>query len=186
MSPARTYKRKLLNFSVNRSMQLRMIGKISLILFVSQLLSGLIFFFFSNQEITASFQMFHIKARNFLDFLLPVVLAAVAISLVIGFLASLFFPKPIAGGLYRIEADLKKVLDSSDLTVQVKLREGDQTQVLAAQVNTLLDDFRQRVDGSQQALATLEMLSRQETDISPKQLKQVHAQLQKHLGQLKV
>ena len=126
-------RRKLLNFSVNRAMQFWMIGKISLILFASQLLCGLIFFYFSNQEITASFQMFHIKARNFLDFLLPVILAAVLISLVVGFLASLFFPKPIAGSLYRIEADLGNVLASGDLRVQIKLREGDQAAALAAQ-----------------------------------------------------
>jgi len=186
MSPARAYKRKLLNFSVNRAMQFRMIGKISLILFASQLLSGLIFFYFSNQEITASFQMFHIKARNFLDFLLPVVLAAVVISLAIGFLASLFFPKPIAGGLYRIEEDLKKVLASSDLTVQVKLREGDQTQGVAAQVNTLLTDYRQRVAASQRALAVLEQLTQQETAISIEELKTLHDQLHKQFGSLKI
>ncbi len=93
MSEVKTYKRKLLNFSINRHMQFNMIGKICLILFVSQLLSGLIFFYFSNQEITASFQMFHIKARNFLDFLWPVVGASVLISVIVGFLASLFFSK---------------------------------------------------------------------------------------------
>ncbi len=52
--------------------------------------------------------MFHIKAQNFLDFLWPVIGAAVLISAIVGFLASLFFPKPIAGALYRIEEDLKK------------------------------------------------------------------------------
>lgn len=185
MSPVRAYKRKLLNFSINRSMQFRMIGKISLILFVSQLLSGLIFFYFSNQEITASFQMFHVKARNFLDFLLPVIAASVVISLAIGFLASLFFPKPIAGGLYRIEKDLKKVLESSDLTAQVILREGDQTTLLAAQVNALLADFRTRINSSQQALAQLDTLCGKGGDVSSEDLQKVLAQLQEQIGTLR-
>ncbi|MBN1957160.1 MAG: methyl-accepting chemotaxis protein [Desulfuromonadales bacterium] len=138
MSPAKADKRKLLNLSINRGMQFRMIGKISLILFASQLLSGLIFFYFSNQEITASFQMFHIKARNFLDFLLPVILSSVLISLLIGFLASLFFPKPIAGALYRIEEDLKRIIANGDLSTPIQLRSGDQVGPVAEQINLLL------------------------------------------------
>lgn len=153
MSPAKAYKRKMLNFSINRGMQFRMIGKISLILFASQLLSGLIFFYFSNQEITASFQMFHIKARNFLDFLLPVILSSVLISLLIGFLASLFFPKPIAGALYRIEEDLKKIVASGDLSTRIQLRSGDQVMPVAEQINLLLA-HQQRCKGEMKELSS--------------------------------
>ena len=184
MSAVEIQRRKLLNFSINRAMQFRMIGKISLILFASQLLSGLIFFYFSNQEISASFQMFHIKARNFLDFLLPVILAAVLISLIVGFLASLFFPKPIAGSLYRIEADLGNVLASGDLRVQIKLREGDQAEALAAQVNTLLSDLRQRVGSSQQGLEKLQTLCGDGAKIERAELQKIHAQLQDQFGRL--
>ncbi|MDY0212660.1 MAG: hypothetical protein RBR06_06615 [Desulfuromonadaceae bacterium] len=184
MKAVETPRRKLLNFSVNRAMQFRMIGKISLILFASQLISGLIFFYFSNQAITTSFQMFHIKARNFLDFLLPVILAAVLVSLVIGFVASLFFPKPIAGSLYRIESDLRTVIDSGDLRVQIKLRKGDQATLLAAQVNILLNDLRQRIDKSQQALEQLHTLCAEETKIDPAELQKVNARLQEQLGGL--
>ncbi len=184
MRPVGTPRRKLLNFSVNRAMQFRMIGKISLILFASQLMSGLIFFYFSNQTITTSFQMFHIKARNFLDFLLPVILAAVLISLVIGFVASLFFPKPIAGSLYRIESDLRTVIDGGDLRVQIKLRKGDQATLLAAQANVLLNDLRQRIDISQQALEQLSTLCEEEKKIDPSKLRNVYTQLQEQLGGL--
>ena len=142
MNTKQTYKRKLLNFSIKRDMQFKMIGKIFLLLFVSLLLSGLIFYLFANQEITSSFQMFHVKARNFLDFLLPVVISSFLISLVVGVIGSLFFPKPIAGGVYRIEQDLQKVIKQGDLTVKITLREGDQVSTLAEQINTLLSDFR--------------------------------------------
>jgi hypothetical protein len=81
MNAKKTYKRKLLNFSVKRDMQFKMIAKIFLLLFISLLLSGAIFYQFANQEVTSSFQMFHIKARNFLDFLFPFIHSSFAISL---------------------------------------------------------------------------------------------------------
>ncbi|MEE4254747.1 MAG: hypothetical protein V2I50_11970, partial [Desulfuromusa sp.] len=117
---------------------------------------------FANQEITSSFQMFHVKARNFLDFLLPVVLSSFAISLVAGVIGSLFFPKPIAGGLYRIEMDLQQVIDDNDLRVQTKLRDGDQLIPLAEQINLLLNDMRTRMNHVQLALTELEKIDQQE------------------------
>jgi len=180
MSEVKTYKRKLLNFSINRNMQFKMIGKICLILFVSQLLSGLIFFYFSNQEITASFQMFHIKARNFLDFLWPVVGASVLISVIVGFLASLFFPKPIAGALYRIEEDLKKA-NSGDLTVKIKLRGGDQVEPVARQINCLLADQNVRVGQAQQALAELDDLCASGSPVDVENIAAVRDQLKQSL-----
>ena len=156
MSEPRTYKRKLLNFSINRDMQLKMIGKIFLILFVSLLLSGLIFYQFANQEITSSFKMFHIKAQNFLDFLMPVVISSFLISLVAGVIGSLFFPKPIAGGLYRIEEDLKKATDENDWTTEIRLRGGDQLIPIAQRINRLLSDGRNRFETVREALEKLE------------------------------
>lgn len=156
MSPTKTYKRKLLNFSIKRDLQFKMIGKIFLILFISLLISGAIFYQFANQEVTSSFKVFHVKARNFLDFLLPVVLSSFAISLIAGAIGSLFFPKSIAGGLYRMEQDLHKVIDENDLTVQIKLRTGDQMIPLAEQVNLLLNDIRSRMYHVQLAQNELE------------------------------
>lgn len=183
MSGVKKYKRKMLNFSINRNMQVRMIGKICLILFVSQLLSGVIFFYFSNQEITASFQMFHIKARNFLDFLWPVVGASMLISVVVGFLASLFFPKPIAGALYRIEEDLKKAT-AGDLTVQIRLRGGDQVEPVAAQINRLLADRRGRVERTRQALDVLNDLCESDSSLDVDTLALVRKQLRTSLKDL--
>jgi methyl-accepting chemotaxis protein len=186
MSATKAYNRKLLNFSVNRAMQFRMIGKIGLILFVSQLLCGLIFLYFSNQEITASFQMFHIKARNFLDFLWPVVISAVVISLVFGFIGSLFFPKPIAGGLYRIEEDLKQIIDSGDFTEKIKLREGDQVTAVAKQINLLLEDLQERIGQSQQELQKLEELNNSSATPEKSEIERIRLQLHELIGGLKV
>jgi methyl-accepting chemotaxis protein len=156
MNAQKRYKRKLLNFSIKREMQFRMIGKICLLLFISLLLSSLIFYFFADREVTASYRTFHIKARNFLDFLLPAVISSFVISLACGALASLFFPKTIVGGVYRIEQDLKKVRDQGDLTLQIKLREGDQVSSLATEINAMLSDYQSRIDRLNQSFTVLE------------------------------
>lgn len=184
MSPAKVYKRKLLNFSIKRDLQFKIIGKIFLILFVSLLISGAIFYQFANQEITSSFKMFHVKARNFLDFLLPVVLSSFAISLIAGAVGSLFFPKSIAGGLYRMETDLHKVVDENDLRVQIKLRSGDQMIPLAEQVNLLLNDIRGRMYHVQLAQKELEKNDAQA--ITTEALQEVRDQLKKARQDLKL
>jgi len=179
MNAKKTYKRKLLNFSIKRDMQFKMIGKIFLLLFISLLLSGAIFYQFANQEVTSSFQMFHIKARNFLDFLFPVILSSFAISLVVGTIGSLFFPKPIAGGLYRIEKDLQTVIDNKDLTVQIGLRNGDQMTTLASQINTLLSDLRGTIQKLDEDLKELEKNN------DPATVLKIQESLRKEISQLK-
>ena len=188
MDAERTHKRKLLNFSVKREMQFRMIGRIVLLLFVSLLLSSLIYYFFADREVTSSFKLFHVKARNFLDFLLPAVIGSFLVSLVVGVIGSLFFPKPIAGGVYRIEQDLQKVVAQGDLTLQVKLREGDQVVSLAAEVNALLQDQRERIGRLDKSLERLEQYIVDEAngegkgDLSAAQ--QACTQLRAELGRL--
>lgn len=144
MSQNRTYKRKILNFSVNRAMQLRIIGKLTCILLLSLLFSSGVFYYYADRQVTASFLLFHIKARNFLDFLLPVVGVSFVISLVLGTIASLFFPKNIAGPLYRIEEDVRKVTEG-DLTMQINLRAGDEGDSLAGQLNQTINLFRETI-----------------------------------------
>lgn len=152
MSAAGRHKRRVLNLSINRAMQLGMIGRIGLIVLVSLLVSSAIYFFFSNREITASFQLFHIHARNFLDLLLPVVIISFVVSLVIGGAATLFFPGSIAGGLYGIEREVRKVADG-DLTVRIALRKGDAVHGLAAEINRMVDALESKLSAIQQGVA---------------------------------
>lgn len=186
MESAKIHQRKLLNFSVNRGMQLQMIFRISLILFCCLLIVSAVYFQMANQEIGASFKMFHVKARTFLDMLLPVVLASSVVSLICGVVASLFFPKNYAGALYRVESDLKNALDSGDLSISVRLRDGDPATSLADGVNALLGDLRTRVGGAQQALKALERLCEREGDIRRDDLTAIREQLRDQIGGLKI
>lgn len=185
MRDKRPYKRKLLNLSVNRKIQFRMISGISSILFVCLFISSAVYFQLANQEIESSFRMFHIKARNFLDLLFPVVGLSFVVSLGCGVMASLFFPKSYAGALYRIEEDLKKVVDTADLTVRIKLRDGDQATALASQANGLLEDFRRRIACSQTELEKLIALCQPESVVTQQNLKEIHKQLHGQIGNIK-
>jgi len=151
MSDARPHKRRVVNLSINRAMQFRMIGRIGLIVLLSLIVSSAIYFFFSNREISASFQLFHIHARNFLDLLLPVVLVSFVVSLVIGGAATLFFPGSIAGGLYGIEREVRKVADGN-LTARIALRKGDAVHDLAAEINRMVEGLQARLSGIEQGV----------------------------------
>lgn len=161
MSTRRPYKRRVLNFSIQRSMQLRMIGKIAAILFLSLLLSSMVFYYFADQEITGSFRLFHIRATNFLDFLLPVVIASFVVSLLSGAVASLFFPKNYAGPLYRIEEDVKR-FGGMDFSRPIILRKNDESASLAAQINLLGDRVSSKLRTIQHAADQAQELCRLE------------------------
>lgn len=139
-------RRKKINFSVKREMQLRLLLKILTIVSIGIGLMGLIFYIYSNREIGNSYRQFHITAKNFLDYLMP----AVIISLVIGFLASIgitiFFPHKIAGPLYRIERDLRERVGAGDLRVKFILRKGDEVQDLADAINTTIEQLRVKIE----------------------------------------
>jgi len=183
------YKRKMLNLSVNRRLQFRMIGRITGILFVCLLISSGFYFYYSNMEIGASFKMFHIKARNFLDLLLPAVIFSFLLSLVMGVIASLFFPKTYAGALYRIEQDLKKVL-GGDLTQNFKLRRGDEGEALIGQLNELTGNYSQLIIKLRRDLGIARQLCSDDGARSAEQklieVEIIHAQLLQMLEQFKV
>lgn len=189
MSQQRPYKRRLLNLGVNREMQLRMIGKITCILFVSLLISSAVYFFFANQEITSSFKLFHIKARNFLDYLLPVVVSSFFISLIVGVFASLFFPKSLAGGLYRIEREVEQVI-KGDLTVKITLRRGDESADLAAKINEMIHEFRKEMTSIQSAMDVAKKICFSETEMTPEvrieELKKIHTRIISNISKLKL
>lgn len=182
MKQQRPNKRKILNFSVNRGLQVRMIGGIAIVMSCSLLLCALIYFYFANREITDSFRLFHIKARNFLDFLLPVVAGSFFLSLACGLIAVLFLPKSIAGGLYRLEQEVKRIA-AGDLSGKITLRHGDQVVPLADQINLLLESWRERVVLLRNALEKARNIC--DTDEpSAEQMKELNKVLQQASGEL--
>ena len=189
MALTRASNRKILNFAVNRKMQIYMVGRIALILLVSLLISSVIYYFFADREITSSFSLFHIKARNFLDFLLPVIIGSFCVSLMIGATASLFFPKRIAGGLYGIERDVQQIA-TGDLTATITLRRGDKVGSLARDINQLVDGFGRRIIAIQNGLGRAEGIFSAHGNLTPnerlEELEAIYERIQKEIYTLKV
>ncbi len=157
-------RRKRINFSVKRQMQVRLLLKILLIISVSVGLMGIIFYIYSNREIASTYRQFHIQAKNFLDYLLPAVVGSLFIALIAALAIGIFFPHRIAGPLYRIERDLKEKVGGGDLTVRFVLRKGDEVHDLANAINTTLDMLSQKVKNIKEPLEKLDSLLTEEKE----------------------
>ncbi|MBW2164558.1 MAG: methyl-accepting chemotaxis protein [Deltaproteobacteria bacterium] len=141
----KSFKRKrFFNFSIKKRLQFRMLVKIWSIIFITLLLTGIIFYFYSDINIGKSYRLFHVKADNFLDFLFPVLLIGFFSSLVLGFFAAVFFPYAIAGPLYRIEKELVDI-GKGDLKKRIKIRKGDEVGELADSINIMVEELRIKI-----------------------------------------
>jgi len=150
------HRRKLLNYSVKSGLQIRLLLKVLSIVAVGVGLMAVVFYFYSNREITESYRQFHIHAKNFLDYLLPAVILSLVLAFLCAIAITLFFPQKIAGPLYRIERDLKEKVGNGDLTVRFILRKGDDVKDLAEAINISLERLRDKVKMIQQPAKELE------------------------------
>lgn len=111
-----------------------------------------VLYFYARQEVGESFYSAHVTIRRVSDLLLPVILAGAGVSLLSGILMAIFIPQKIAGPIYRIEEELRQLGDG-DLTVQIRLRQGDILMDFADTVNNSVEQLRGRVKGVQDGLA---------------------------------
>jgi methyl-accepting chemotaxis protein len=142
------YKRKKLNIGVKREFQRWLLLRILGAVVFSALIAALILYFYSRKELGDSFYSAHITVRRVSDLLLPVILAGSSVSLISGLLLALFLPQKIAGPLYHVEQDLRRV-GEGDLTVKVVLRDGDTLQDFTRVVNQAIADLRLKIKNIQ-------------------------------------
>lgn len=141
----RAYKReKFFNFSIKKRLQWRILVKIWSIILASLFVTGIIFYFYSDINVGKSYRLFHVKAESFLDFLIPVLLTGFFASLILGVVASLFFPHAIAGPLYKIERELVDI-GEGDLRKEIRIRKGDELKDLADSVNIMVRGLRDNI-----------------------------------------
>jgi len=189
MNRRRPNKRRALNLNINQPLQFHMIKRLLMVLILSLFCCSAVYYGFADQQISASFSMFHVRAQTFLDFLLPVVIGAFGCSLAIGFFASLFFPKSIAGSLFRIEQDLQEVLHG-DLTKEITLRRGDENRALAELLNKVIRNQHEQVAHIRQTLARAQALEgegdRLVTEVRLEEIQTIHRQLLEDLSNWKL
>ncbi|MDL1955588.1 MAG: methyl-accepting chemotaxis protein [Candidatus Desulfofervidus auxilii] len=137
-------RRKRLNFSIKREFQLRLLFKVFIIVLISVISSLLIFYIISRQELGETYYQAHIRIKSFQELLLPVIIGGILVGSLVGFLVALFFPQPIAGPLYRIEKELKKV-GEGDLTLNLRIRKNDELQDLVSVINEMIKNLNEKV-----------------------------------------
>ncbi|PLX50892.1 MAG: chemotaxis protein [Desulfobulbaceae bacterium] len=148
-------KRKKLNMAIKKQFQRWLLVRIAGTVMLAAGTAAVILYFYSRQELGASFYTAHITVRRVSDLLLPVILAGAGVSLLSGLLLALFLPQKIAGPLYHIENDLRLV-GRGDLTVKIVLRQCDTLQDFAGVVNDAVGQLRHSVEEVQQGLRDLD------------------------------
>jgi methyl-accepting chemotaxis protein len=190
MSTERSYKRRrFFNYSIKKQLQLRMLFKVWGIVFLSLVLAGAVFYFYSNINVGISYRLFHVKARNFLEFLLPVVVCGFFSSLILGVVVALFFPHAFAGPLHRIEKDLVDI-GNGDLTKLIKLRKGSEVPDLANAINVMVADLRDQVrrinDTAEEISKLLEEGSAEDTERTLEKVNRASANLQAEMKKFRI
>ncbi len=151
-------RRKTINYSVKRNMQVRLFLKVLSISLTGIALMAVIFYLYSNREINENYRQFHIHAQNFLDYLLPTVALSVLAAVLSAAAITIFFPHKIAGPLHRIETDMKERISKGDLTVRFNLRNGDEVSDLAEAINHSLDELKQKIERAKKPAEELDSI----------------------------
>jgi methyl-accepting chemotaxis protein len=179
-------KRSNTNYSIKPRFQVRLFLKVASIVLVSIAVTGMVFYFYSNREITDSFKLFHINARNFLDYLVPAILTSMLGGLFIAAVMTYFFPHPIAGPLFRIERDIKERIGSGDLTVRFNLRKGDELGELAENLNIALEKLSLIIKDMKSISDDLSKIMSANKNPDKEELKEIHERLNGIIQKFKI
>ncbi|MBI5408830.1 MAG: methyl-accepting chemotaxis protein [Nitrospirae bacterium] len=178
------YRRKIINYSVNTRLQLRLFIKVFFISVLAVGVMAAVFYFYSNREINDSYRQFHIHARNFLDLLRPAVILSLICVIVLSAAIALFLPLKVAGPLFRIERDMREKVSKGDLTVRFKLRKGDEVGDLADAVNETLENLRQKIETIRRSAEELEAAVKKGT--GDKEIEKLAAEIKEGLQTFKL
>jgi methyl-accepting chemotaxis protein len=180
------HKRKRLNFSIKKKMQIRLLIKVLGIVIVGVGLMAAVFYFYSDREINSSYRQFHIHADNFLELLQPAVITSLVLALVVSVIITLFLPIKIAGPAFRIERTLRENVVNGDLTVRFTLRKGDELGELADALNKCLENTAQKIAAAQKMAEDLESCISDKSHPDNKNIEGIAMKLNEQLKQFKV
>jgi methyl-accepting chemotaxis protein len=146
----KTLQNRRRNYYIDKEFQNKFIVKFCLLVILGMIISGALLFLMSQGTVTTVFENSRLKIKSTADFILPSILASsVVVVILIGFatiIVALYASHKIAGPLYRVSMDLKKVT-AGDLTVKFGLREHDQLQALAENIDETVKRMRDDIGG---------------------------------------
>ncbi len=145
---AATHPHKRRRLYVKRSFQSGFILKFCLLVFLGTLFSTGLLFLFSQGTLTSSFHDSRLVIEPTALAVLPAILYTNLITLILitvgTALFTLFISHKIAGPLFRIEQELKRIAEG-DLTADIRFRKKDQISEVAQSLNHSVSALREKV-----------------------------------------
>jgi methyl-accepting chemotaxis protein len=173
------HKRKKLNLSIKRDIQVWILRKMSLAIIIAIAVAMSIVYLYSHKELGDSFYSAHLRIRHVSDLLLPVVLSAGGVCLLVGGLFAIFFPQEIVGPVYRIEEDLKKVARGNFEQI-FRFRDTDRFHSLTDAANMAVGRAREELKAIDSGLKILKTaISAGETEKAEKATNELQERLSK-------
>jgi methyl-accepting chemotaxis protein len=144
-----------------------LVGAIVLILVLVVVASGL-FYILANRNLEQATYRAHFEAlRNTMQLLLPWLLIVNLIGLIVVIILALFFTHKIAGPVYHLIVDLKKLKDG-DLTAQTVFRKGDRLKDVASAMSEAAEQLRLTVNDIKKGVAELSEVTGDERRVKEK------------------
>ncbi|MEM7816571.1 MAG: methyl-accepting chemotaxis protein [Candidatus Aenigmatarchaeota archaeon] len=129
------FKNQRRNYFIEKSFQTKFILKFCLVVLVSFFIVGVLLFFLLQNSTTVVIENTKVKVKTTADFILPILIQTLIVvsifSAILVSLITLFVSHKIAGPLYRLKREIKK-LESGDLNADFRIRSTDQLQDLAS------------------------------------------------------
>lgn len=156
MTDSKNRRRK---YFVNKEFQTKFILRFCIFVMLTAVVMVGLVYMLSTKTTTTSFENLRLIVKRTSDFILPtLVLSSLMASIFVSIaciIIVLFVSHRIAGPLYRLEKSLKEI-GRGNLSVDVRLRKGDEIKALAAGVNNMIRNLRDPISVSQEKIDQLE------------------------------
>lgn len=158
----KNFKRK--KYFLKNSSQPVLILKVYLLLIVVMSLSGAVFYFIGNKNLTRELFQAHSIIKTTMQLLFPALLLVNIIGLLGASSLVIVLTHSIAGPIHRLK-NLSEKIASGDLTLEVKFRKRDEIQELATVINNIIKGLNFRLKNFENSLYKLRGLSVKINDI---------------------
>ena len=141
-------KAKRKHYLILPSYQLKLVGFMSLIVFLGSILHGFFLYRITSKNIQEGFLSAHNRLRSTWEILKPAIIVTNGLSFLLIsifiLIIAIFISHKIIGPIFKIAGHIKKLSSGALNLPALRLRKGDEGRILCESVNELQDKYRQR------------------------------------------
>lgn len=128
-------------YFLSQSAQPKLLWGIAILVLISVIVGGGLFYLLANKQLSTEYYKAHSTLKYVMEKLLPWLLLVNLFAILVALFFAIFYTHRIAGPIYRMQEDLKKIAQGK-LTTQVKTREKDQLKELESEINKMTERFK--------------------------------------------